>query len=209
MSIEFRAFAVGPLGTNCYLVWDKETRKAGIIDPGGNKEQIASCVTDLGLDVEWVLLTHGHFDHVFYAGDLAREYEARIGMHAADVSQLTENLGIAEMFYDLSSYVDVTASDFLDDGAVVNLGSSQIQVRHTPGHSQGGLCFITDAGVFCGDTIFAGSIGRTDFPGGSHSQLIDSIKTQILTMPDDTLLYPGHGPSTTVGDERGSNPFLH
>lgn len=199
---------VGPLGTNCYILWDTETLKAAVIDPGGDRDAIIDCVEKLSLDVEWVLLTHRHPDHIFCAGELAKKWSTRIGMHESDNEHLDEMLAVAEMFYDVSSYVHFPASDLLKHGEIIQLGKSQIGILHTPGHSQGGICFVTDAGVFCGDTIFAGSIGRTDFPGGSYPQIIESIKTHLLTLPPETPLYPGHGPATSVGVERKTNPFL-
>ena len=207
--IDFRWLSVGPLGTNCYIIWDRETRKAAIVDPGGDEDVIANEASSLDLAVEWILITHGHPDHCFCAGALASGYDARIGMHPADIERMrAEGLEIASMFYDVSTYVEFTPTDLLSDGQVITIGESEVRVLHTPGHSQGGVCFVTDAGVFCGDTIFAGSIGRTDFPGGSFEQIIDSIKTRILTLEDSTRLYPGHGPATTVGEERKSNPFV-
>ena len=208
MPLELRALTVGPLNTNCYILWDGNTRACAIIDPGGDRHRITADISSLGLRVEWILLTHGHSDHSFYAGSLASEYGARIGMHAADVDMLTQSLGIAVVFYDLSEYVPVTPTDWLTDGQVISLGVSELKVIHTPGHSQGGVCFVMDVGVFCGDTVFAGSVGRTDFPGGSFEQLIESIKSKLLVMPDSTPLYPGHGPATTVGEEKRSNPYL-
>lgn len=206
--MDFRQLSVGPLETNCYLVWDRDTRKAAVIDPGGDDDLIAQQIARLELAIEWVLITHGHLDHCFIAGPIARKYDAEIGMHPADIEHLTGGLEIAAMYYDVSAYERFTPTRFLTDGEVIALGDSEIRVIHTPGHSQGGLCFATDVGVFCGDTIFAGSVGRTDFPGGSFEQLIESIRTKILTMDDSTRLYPGHGPATSVGEERRSNPFL-
>jgi glyoxylase-like metal-dependent hydrolase (beta-lactamase superfamily II) len=129
-------------------------------------------------------------------------------MHEDDIAQLTESLPIAEMFYDMSEYVDFRPSRLLNEGDTIKLGQSRIKVMHTPGHTEGGLSFITDAGVLCGDTIFAGSRGRTDLLGGSHDQLMSTIKNKILPLDDDTHLYPGHGPSTSVGTERRTNPSI-
>lgn len=208
MGLEFRALVVGPLETNCYLIWDTSTHKAAIIDPGGDKQAITDTISSLGIEPEYILLTHGHPDHCFIAGDLARDFGARIAMHGEDIPIIADGLGIAELFYDVSSYVEFSPSVLLSDGDVIEFGESPVEVLHTPGHSPGGLCFVTSEGVFCGDTVFAGSIGRTDFPGGSYTQLINSIRTRILSLKDATPLYPGHGPSTTVGTERESNPFL-
>lgn len=209
MSIDIRCLAVGPLGTNCYLVWDRDNRRCAIIDPGGDRDSIVNPVRSLDLSVGWILLTHGHPDHSFCAGAIAQTCSARIGMHESDLMFLgPDGLQIAAMFYDVSDFVEFTPTDLLKDGDVLRLGESEITVLHTPGHSQGGVCFVTDAGVFCGDTIFSGSIGRTDFPGGSYDQLIESIRAELLVLGDSTALYPGHGPATTVGAERRSNPFL-
>lgn len=208
MPVEFRTLVVGPLETNCYLVWDVESLEAAVIDPGDDISRISDLVSSLCLRVKYVLLTHGHPDHCFVAGNAARDYSAEICMHEFDIEQVEQGLVLAEMFYDVSTFVPFLASVLLNDADVLHLGQSPIEVIHTPGHSQGGLCFATDAGVFCGDTIFAGSIGRTDFPGGSYEQIISSIRTRILGMKDETPLYPGHGPATTVGRERVSNPFL-
>ncbi len=209
MSIEWRGLQVGPLDTNCYVIWDSDTRKAAIIDPGGDADAICEFASSLDLHVERVLLTHGHPDHWFVAGVVAGRYGVPIGMCEADLTQLSgEGLQIAAMFYDVSSCTDFTPTDMLNEGDVIRLGESEVRILHTPGHSEGGVCFVTDAGVFCGDTVFAGSIGRTDLPGGSYRQLIESIKAKILTMDDSTRLYPGHGAETTVGAERRENPFL-
>lgn len=208
MSIEFKALVVGPLEANCFLVWDTDSLDAALIDPGDDIQGISDAVHSLSLKVKYVLLTHGHPDHCFVAGNAVSDFGAELAMHEADIEQVEQGMALAEMFYNVTTFVPFSPSILLADGQVLQIGKSVIQVIHTPGHSQGGLCFVTEVGVFCGDTIFAGSIGRTDFPGGSHEQLITSIKTKLLTMKDETPLYPGHGPSTTVGRERASNPFL-
>lgn len=208
MSIRLRSFVSGPFETNCYIIWDQVTSKAVIVDPGGGRGQVISIVTSANLHVEMILLTHGHPDHSFYAGSLAEHYSVGIAMHEADIPQLTESLPIAEMFYDMSEYVSFEPSRLLNNGDTIQLGQSKIEVIHAPGHTPGGLCFLTDAGVLCGDTVFAGSRGRTDLPGGSYGQLMDTIKNKILTLSDNTHLYPGHGPSTTVGKERRTNPSI-
>jgi len=206
--IRFESLVVGPLGTNCYIVWDRSTRTTAIIDPGGDAAKIRQVVSYNDLKPASILLTHGHPDHCFAAGYIAREYGAEIYMHEADIDQVEQGLVPLELVYDVSSFVELSPLKLLNDGDILSLGDSSISVVHTPGHSPGGVCFVTDAGLFCGDTIFAGSIGRTDFPGGDHDQLIASIRTKLLCRPDETPLYPGHGPSTTVGRERATNPFL-
>lgn len=208
MAIDIRPLAVGPLEANCYILWDSDTLSAAVVDPGGDRELIANTVASLNLKVEYILLTHAHLDHSFCVGDLAKEWGAKVAMHESDIPLLIDDIGLGEMFYDMSSHVEFSPSILLSEGDELHLGESVISVIHTPGHSPGGLCFKTDAGIICGDTIFAGGIGRTDFPGGSYDQLMESIKTKILTLDDSIRLYPGHGPSTTVGRERATNPFL-
>lgn len=208
MSIEFRSVVVGPFSTNCYVLWDRSSRRSAIIDPGGDSPRIAALVSSLGLKPELILITHGHPDHCFDASHLAEAYGAEIAMHALDVEALEDNLPLAETFFDMSAYVPFSASRLLSDGDVMALGDSSIEVMHTPGHSPGGVCYATDAGIFCGDTVFAGSVGRTDFPGGSYDALMLSIHERILPLDDATPLHPGHGPSTTVGIERRTNPLM-
>lgn len=205
--IRFEQITVGPLGTNCYVIWDSATKVGAIIDPGGDKEAIISAVESNDVSVEWILLTHIHPDHTFYSGDLAARYSARIGMNEGDVG-FPDLMSIAEMFYDISEYTEFSPTDLLKDGDIIRLGESEVHVLHTPGHSQGGLCFVSSAGVFCGDTLFAGSIGRTDFPGGSYERIISSIQNKLLVLDDSTPLYPGHGPATMIGKERATNPYL-
>jgi len=208
VEMESRRLVVGPIEANCYILWDRSTRNAVVIDPGGDKDRIVEAVEALELSVERILLTHGHFDHAFYAADLARRWHARIGMHRADVPQLAGSLEVGAIYYDLSEHITPTPDDFFADGDQFTLGEATITVLHTPGHSEGGVCYRTDIGVFCGDTLFAGSVGRSDFPGGSFEKLIRSIRDKILTLDDAVPLYPGHGPATTVGAERRNNPFL-
>lgn len=208
MALEFRCLTVGPLETNCYIIWDDRTRSAAIIDPGGEPERIIDSSRTHELNVEWVLLTHGHADHCFYAADVAEQFGARIGIHPADVELIQQSLGIIEQFYDLREYRQTDPSDLLTEGDIIRLGDLDVKVLHTPGHSAGSVSYVTEIGVFCGDTVFAGSIGRTDFPGGSHVQLVDSIKSKLLILPDSTVLYPGHGPATTVAREKRTNPYL-
>jgi hydroxyacylglutathione hydrolase len=206
--VKIKNLVVGPIETNCYIFFEEVSRKAVVIDPGGDIDKILGYITETGLDVEWILLTHGHFDHTFYAGDLALRLNAKIGMHEEDISMLSTSLDVAEIYYEVDSYMPFQPTDLLNDGDVINLGNSKIEVIHTPGHSKGGLCFVTEIGIFCGDTIFNGSIGRTDFSGGSYDQLIHSIREKILKMDDKIELYCGHGAQTTIGTERRSNPFL-
>ncbi len=204
MPIRFKRLAVGPIETNCYIIQDESTLDAAIIDPGAAIE----IPPEIQGRVKFVLLTHGHGDHCFFAGNIANNFNVPVLVHESDAEHIKEGLKMVEMLYDLSSFVQFSPSKLLKDGDVLHLGESSIEVIHTPGHTPGGVSYATDAGIFCGDTIFAGSIGRTDLGGGSYEQIIESILCKLMTLEDSTVLHPGHGPSTTVGRERATNPFL-
>ena len=205
--IDFDKTVVGPLEATCYVIWDRDTKDGAIIDPGGDVPDIVEMVEEHGVNVKYILLTHAHFDHTHGAGELSEKYNAPTAISSADDFLLHEDLGLL-MYYGDEKYIPAKRDIDLVDGMVLDLGNSKIEVIATPGHSKGGVCFVTDAGVFCGDTVFAGSVGRTDLPGGSMQELIASAAKQILTMKDEAELHPGHGPSTTVGRERASNPYL-
>ncbi len=207
MSMPMKSLVVGCIETDCYLIWDHTTKEGAVIDPGGEPDDIISAITGCGMKPTMVLLTHGHFDHVFCAGDIAREYGCGIGLHNADEPQIMGTMPVAEMYQDVTTFVPFTPTRWLEDGDTLSLGETVIMVIHTPGHSPGGLTFAVGDCLFVGDALFAGGIGRSDFPGGSHEQLIESIQTRIFAYPDETKVYPGHGPSTTVGREKRSNPY--
>ena len=207
MSLPMKSLVVGPIETNCYLIWDRATKEGAVIDPGADADEIMRSIAGSGMKPVIILLTHGHFDHVFCAGDIAREYGCEIACHKDDESQILGTMPVAEMYQDVSSFVPFTPTRWLEDGDSLALGETVVTVIHTPGHSPGGLTFAVDESLFCGDALFADGIGRSDFPGGSHRQLIESIHTRIFAYPDDTRVYPGHGPTTTVGREKRSNPY--
>ena len=208
MGLGITGLVVGPIESNCYVIWDKTTLKGAIIDPGGNPSEIKAAVNAAGCDVGWILLTHGHFDHVFYAGEIAELYGAKAAIHPADITLIGDSMGIAEMYYNMAEYTAIYPDTLLSDGDEIALGETTIRVIHTPGHSRGGVCFHADGVVFTGDTIFAGSIGRTDFEGGSMQDLTSSIRNKLYVLDDSTVLYPGHGQETTIGVEKRTNPFI-
>jgi len=201
---------VGSLATNCYIVGDPETKKGIIIDPGGDAQRIMDAVKREGLEIVCIVDTHGHVDHVL-ANEVVKELTgAPIAIHPADAPMLTDpkkGFGMFAMFFG-GLRGGPPADVLLNDGDEVRFGNQSLRVVHTPGHSQGSISLVGDGVVFSGDALFQGSIGRTDFPGGDHRQLVDSIRRHILTLPDDAVVYSGHGPATTVGDERRYNPFL-
>jgi len=201
---------------NCSLVWDPATRRAAVIDPGGEPGKILSNITRLGLKVELILLTHGHLDHAGGAkalkGELDQSSAAPIpilGPHVAD-KYLLDSIEEAQKSYNMSGLRSVTPDRFLTEGEVIELGPLRFDVLHVPGHSPGHIAFIeqTERVAFVGDTVFKQSVGRTDLPFGDHSALIAGIKGKLLPLGDDITFFPGHGEPSTFGAERQTNPFL-
>lgn len=200
--------AMGAMGANCYLYACMESKKAALIDPGADGKRIYRWVLEKGLKVDYILLTHGHVDHIGAVDEL-RELlgKVAVGIHAGDAGMFTDGK------LNLSSYFGqglvLQKADFLlQDGQELVIGNQILKVISTPGHSPGGVCFLSSEGLFSGDTLFAGSIGRTDFPGGSSGQLLKGIKEKLLILPEDTRVLPGHGEETTIGEEKRDNPFL-
>ena len=211
MTLEIFTLPLGMTYTNAYLAADSETQKAVVIDPGYEGDSLYRQLVDLGWELQAIWLTHAHFDHIGGVGALAANYDPSppVALHADDLS-LWEARGGAAIFG--LDDVDPGPRPSIDlvHGQTLTLGNLSFEVRLAPGHTPGHVMFYcAEAGVlFCGDVIFQGSIGRTDLPGGSYPQLIGSITTQVLTLPDETRLLNGHGPETTVGRERVYNPFL-
>ena len=198
---------VGSLGTNCYIAYCENTKKAVIIDPGGDAAKILAAVSREGLLVEAIINTHGHADHVLANVKVQEVTGAPIWIHSADADMLGSGSRNLSAF--LGGATSCGKADrLLTDGEVLPIGDFSLTVLHTPGHTPGGISLLFDKTVFVGDTLFAESIGRTDFPGGSYSQLINSIKTKLMTLDDEVKAYPGHGPATTIGWERRQNPFI-
>ncbi len=202
-------FPVGLLACNCTLLGDEEAGEAIIIDPGDEVGRIHRRLTELGLQLKQILITHAHIDHVGGALRLKRLTGAPIFMNESD-------LPLLKMIDEQAEWVGVAAPETappdgsLVDGASVGLERYSARVLHTPGHTQGSVClhFAPLKLLIAGDTLFAGSIGRTDLPGGNYEQIIESIQSRLLELPDETKVLPGHGPSTTIGAERRMNPFL-
>lgn len=207
MNLPMKSLVVGPIETNCYIIWDHSTKEAAVIDPGAEDQSIIGAIESAGVRPSIILLTHGHFDHVFCAGDISQRYGCPIAMHKDDEEQVAGTMAVAQMYQDVSSFLQFQVNQWLRDGDRLTVGETAIDVLHTPGHSPGGLTFAVDGCVFTGDALFAQGIGRSDFPGGNHEQLISSIQTRIFAYADETKVYPGHGPSTTVGREKRSNPY--
>ena len=201
------AMEVGVIGTNCYLVINEEQKKGVVIDPGGDADQILEKIKQKGITIEAIFLTHGHSDHIMAVDEVREVTGAKVYISEADADMLTKASS------NLSVYMGAgrefkAADEFLIDGETITAAGLKFQVVATPGHTKGGICLLCGDTVFCGDTIFSESIGRTDLPGGSYSQILHSIKTKIMVLPDEMKLLPGHGPATTIGWERRRNPFL-
>jgi hydroxyacylglutathione hydrolase len=197
---------VGPIMANCFIVGCEETKMGAVIDPGAEVERILQRVTRAGLTVTHIINTHGHFDHVAGNRQLKAATGAELVIHALDapmLDHLSQMAGSFGLRVDNSPPPDRT----VDEGDHIAVGRIEFIVRHTPGHTPGGIALHNDGCVFVGDTLFQGSIGRTDFPGGDFDTLITSIRTKLFTLDDQVKVYTGHGPETTIGEEKRYNPF--
>lgn len=210
MSLQYRIVPVTPFQQNCSIVWCDKTNQAAIIDPGGDINVIKQTVQELGLTVTKLLLTHGHLDHVGGTEPLAQELNVPvIGPQKEDIFWLQGLPRQSEMFgFPMTEAFDPT--QWLEDGDTVTVGEEDLSVLHTPGHTPGHVVFFSDSAkvAFVGDVLFNGGIGRTDFPRGDYQTLINSIKGKLWLLGNDVTFIPGHGPSSTFGRERASNPFV-
>ncbi|MFW6080334.1 MAG: MBL fold metallo-hydrolase [Desulfosalsimonas sp.] len=202
-----KALAVGPIMANCYILGCERTKSAAVIDPGEEADRILMKLAEENLTLKYIINTHGHFDHVGGNSQLKNASGAKLVIHKADEPMLAE-LGRAAASFGLSAENSPPPDKTVDEGDAISFGDISLKVLHTPGHSPGGISLLTDKMVFVGDTLFAGSIGRTDLPGGDYNTLISSIKAKLLVLDEDTKVYTGHGPATTIGQEKRVNPFL-
>lgn len=205
--MKYEIVVVGALETNCYLVYCEETRACAVVDPGADPERIVAAIAGLELEPAVVLNTHGHVDHIGGNGDILRKYGVPLAMHAADTGMLRVSDNI-ELSLLLGARDSPPPDRLLADGDEVAVGNTSLRVIHTPGHTPGSVGFLHGGVLFSGDTLFCGGVGRTDLPGGSWKDLERSIRERILSLPGETVVLPGHGPRTTVEQERLSNPFL-
>lgn len=203
----FERIPVGSIEANCYIIGCLETRLAAVVDPGDEGRRILSHVQKHGLRVSYIINTHGHLDHIGANGAVKEATGAPLLVHPGDAAMLTDPALNFSKFMG-RPIAGPPADRLIDDGEVLEVGSLHVQVIHTPGHTPGGICLLVGDRLITGDTLFAGSIGRTDFPGGSFETLIKSIKEKLLILPGETAVYPGHGEESTIGEEREGNPFL-
>ncbi len=203
-----KTIEVGPFASNCYLVASEQTREAMIIDPGDEAQVILDAARELALKVKLIVITHGHVDHVSAVRQVKEATGAPVALHGDDVATMRGSGQILTMLLGIQPEEPPPPDHLLKDGDVIELGELSFRVAHTPGHSPGGICLIGEGLAFTGDTLFNYGIGRTDLPGGSYTGLMNSIHTRLLSLPDDTVVLPGHGPQTTIGDEHRLNPFL-
>jgi glyoxylase-like metal-dependent hydrolase (beta-lactamase superfamily II) len=202
------SFPVGPFQCNCLILGCEETQAALVIDPGEEPENILERLLHLGLKTVYLLHTHAHLDHIGATDGVQKKAGGLTCLHEDDMT-LCKNLELQASFFSLPTPTTPQIDRFLKDGDSLSFGNHSVEVLHTPGHTPGSLTFYIEGfGLVTGDTLFAGSIGRTDLWGGSHSTLIHSIRKKLLSFPGETSVYPGHGPKTSIGREKKGNPFL-
>lgn len=208
--MQVQVVVVTPFQQNCSVLWCQETMKGAVVDPGGDLDQIEAAIADAGIEVEKVLLTHGHVDHAAFAGDLAKKLGVQvIGPHIAD-RFLIEKSAEQAASYGFGQAGSFLPDQWLEHDDVVEIGNLTFEVKHCPGHSPGHVIFFCKAFnvAIVGDVLFKGSIGRTDLPGGDHDALIQSIRTHVWPLGDEVVFVPGHGPASTIQAERQTNPFV-
>lgn len=199
--MKIKRIPAGIYAANCYILIDEDTKEAAVIDPGGDADDIIKAVNDEGVVVKYILLTHGHTDHTGGAEEIKREYNAPIYISKEDYNMIEEG---QYMYGEIAGKID----GYIEESETFEIGKLKIKFIHTPGHTPGGMCFLVNGVLFTGDTLFAGSIGRTDFAGGDFDTIIKSIKNKLMILPEDTNVLPGHGAESTIGREKVHNPFL-
>jgi len=205
--MEFITVVVGPLETNCYLAYCPETRECVVVDPGAQPDQIIKAINENNLHPVAIVNTHGHVDHIGANQDIKDKFAVPLFIHQDDVPIL-EQAHLGELSFFLQARPSPPPDKFLVEGLEVTFGQQRLKILHTPGHTPGSVSLLGDGLIFSGDTLFNGGVGRTDLPGGDWSQLRASLIEKILTLPEETIVLPGHGPMTSVGQEKNDNPFL-
>jgi hydroxyacylglutathione hydrolase len=199
---------VGPLQVNCFILADEKTKETVVIDPGDDAQEILRIIREKGLKVKYIINTHAHFDHVGANRAIKEATGAGLLIHEDDAPVLATVSNQSRSF-GMNPVSSPAPDRLLKHGDIITAGEISLKVLHTPGHTAGGISLLEEGIVFTGDSLFAGSIGRTDLPGGDLMTLLQSIRENLLTLPDDTKVFSGHGPASTIGDERNENPFLN
>ncbi len=205
--MNYETIVVGALETNCYLVYCEQTLECAVVDPGAEPEKIIRSIGEKALKPNVLINTHGHVDHVGANKDIKEKYDIPLIIHSSDSAMLNNILNSTMGFF-LGAKKSPPPDKFIEEGEEIHIGNSKLKVIHTPGHSPGSVSLSGDGFLLSGDVLFCGGVGRTDLPGGSWTELEKSIRERIYSFPDDTSILPGHGPSTTVGQEKKSNPFV-
>ncbi len=197
----------GIYAANCYIIYSESTRDGIVVDPGGDVDEILISIRENKLNIKYIILTHGHADHIGGLVDLKKSLSASVMIHEEDRELLVNgNKNLSSMM--AMGTIEIEPDVLLEDGDIIEFGDEKVEIIHTPGHTQGGICIKIGDNIITGDTLFAGSIGRTDLLGGDYETIIKSIKDKLLIYSDDVKIFPGHGVPSTIGRERVSNPFL-
>lgn len=197
----------GIYAANCYVLYSEKDKEGIIVDPGGDADDILKYVEDNDIGIKYIVLTHGHGDHIAGVMDLKNKLDVDLLIHQADADMLKDGQMNLSSIMAIGS-IEITPDGFLNDGDQLEFGDVKLSVIHTPGHTLGGICLLYDDVLITGDTLFKGSIGRTDLQGGNYETIINSIKEKLLVLPGKTKVYPGHGPESTIEYERNNNTFL-
>ncbi|KJS20327.1 MAG: beta-lactamase [Clostridiaceae bacterium BRH_c20a] len=207
--MKIKTLIVGPIETNCYIAYCPDTKEGVVIDPGDEGAKLVEAITNLGIRIKYIINTHGHHDHIKANKEVKETTGAEILIHTSDAAMLTDPSR------NLSHYLgekttEPKADKELTDGDIISFGNITLKVLHTPGHTPGCICLLNTTKKICftGDTLFNGSVGRTDLPGGNYKTLTNSLKDKLINLSNEVKIYPGHGPSSTIGEEKAINPFL-
>lgn len=203
--IEIKPVVVGMFQANCFAVRTGPRGQGFVVDPGDEPEAIVGLIRETGIEPEAILLTHGHIDHTNAAGEIRRRYRSRVICHSADRAMVEE--ATQPTLWDLVRN-PCTVDQEIHNSSTLKIAGLEVEVIHTPGHTGGSVCYRVGTHLFSGDTLFKGSIGRTDLPGGSDNEMFNTLRTRICSLDDALVVYPGHGPVTTIGEEKELNPFL-
>lgn len=199
--------AAGIYAANCYIVYSEKTKDGIIVDPGGDSDEILDVINERDINIDYIILTHGHGDHIGGVISLINKLKVPLLIHEEDVDMISDaNMNLSNIMP--SGPVELKPDRLLKDGDIIKFGDLEAEIIHTPGHTKGGISIKVGDNIITGDTLFQGSIGRTDLIGGDYDTIISSIKEKLLIFPDHTIVWPGHGAESTVGSEKRNNPFL-